>query len=86
MHNNTKFSVCKENKLNLVYFKTMNRFGENLKQVRTEMGINQKQFAEMLQTTQQRVSEWERGVIEPTLSNIIKIIKVLGVTLEELID
>ena len=64
----------------------MNRFRENLKQVRTEMGINQKQFAEMLQTTQQRVSEWERGVIEPTLSNIIKIIKVLGVTLEELID
>ena len=64
----------------------MSRFGENLKQVRTEMGINQKQFAEMLQTTQQRVSEWERGVIEPTLSNIIKIIKVLGVTLEELID
>ena len=86
MHNNTKFSVCKENKLNLVCFKTMNRFRENLKQVRTEMGINQKQFAEMLQTTQQRVSEWERGVIEPTLSNIIKIIKVLGVTLEELID
>lgn len=64
----------------------MNRFGENLKQARTEMGINQKQFAEMLQTTQQRVSEWERGVIEPTLSNIVKIIKVLGISLEELID
>lgn len=64
----------------------MSRFGENLKQARTEMGINQKQFAEMLQTTQQRVSEWERGVIEPTLSNIVKIIKVLGVSLEELID
>ena len=54
----------------------MSRFGENLKQVRTEMGINQKQFAEMLQTTQQRVSEWERGVIEPTLSNIIKIVLI----------
>lgn len=64
----------------------MNRFGENLKQARTAMGINQKQFAEMLQTTQQRVSEWERGVIEPTLSNIVKIIKVLGISLEELID
>ena len=64
----------------------MSRFGENLKQARTEMGINQKQFAEMLQTTQQRVSEWERGIIEPTLSNIVKIIKVLGISLEELID
>ena len=81
-----EMSRNKENKLNLVYFKTMNRFGENLKQARTAMGINQKQFAEMLQTTQQRVSEWERGVIEPTLSNIVKIIKVLGISLEELID
>ena len=64
----------------------MSRFAENLKQIRVEMGINQKEFAERLGTTQQRVSEWERGVIEPTLSNIMKILKILGVSFEELID
>ena len=64
----------------------MNRFGENLKQARTEMGINQKQFAEMLQTTQQRVSEWECNKVEPSLYNIVRMLTVLNTTFDELID
>ncbi|MDY6367959.1 MAG: helix-turn-helix transcriptional regulator [Clostridia bacterium] len=64
----------------------MNTFGDNLKAIRTTNRISQKKFAEMIGTTQQRVSEWERGLVEPTLYNIIKIIKVLNVSFEELID
>ena len=37
-------------------------------------------------TTQQRVSEWECNKIEPSLYNIIKILKIFDVTFEELID
>lgn len=37
-------------------------------------------------TTQQRVSEWETNKIEPSLYNVIKMLKVLGVTFEELTD
>lgn len=64
----------------------MKTFGENLKQIRCANKMNQKQFAEKLGTTQQRVSEWECNKVEPTLSNIIKIIDVLGITFEDLIE
>ena len=39
-----------------------------------------------MQTTQQRVSEWECNKVEPSLYNIIKILKVFEVTFEELVD
>ena len=64
----------------------MSSFGENLKNERNIAGLSQAGFANLLGTTQQRVSEWERNKVEPTLSNIISIIKVLNVTFEELIQ
>ena len=64
----------------------MNTFGQNLKAARKNSKINQKDFAERLQTTQQRVSEWECGKVEPSLFNILKILKVLEITFEELTD
>lgn len=64
----------------------MNNFGDNLKSLRQAAGISQKVFAERLGTTQQRVSEWERGVVEPSLNNIVKIIKVLNTTFDDLTD
>lgn len=39
-----------------------------------------------MNTTQQRVSEWECNKVEPSLYNIIKIIKVLDTTFEELTE
>ena len=39
-----------------------------------------------MQTTQQRVSEWECDKIEPSLYNIVKILKVFSITFEELTD
>lgn len=64
----------------------MSSFGENLKTIRKLNKISQKQFAEKMNTTQQRVSEWECDKVEPSLYNIIKIIKVLNTTFEELTD
>ena len=64
----------------------MKNFGENLKQLRIANKLSQKEFAVKIDTTQQRVSEWECNKIEPTLSNIIKIINVLGVSFEDLIE
>lgn len=64
----------------------MRTFGENLKLERTISGYTQKEFAKLINTTQQRVSEWERNKIEPTLSNIILIIKTLNITFEDLIE
>lgn len=64
----------------------MKSFGENLKYFRGLSKLSQKEFAERLQTTQQRVSEWERDKIEPSLYNIVRILKVLEVSFEELTE
>lgn len=64
----------------------MNTFGNNLKNLRKINKISQKEFAEKMNTTQQRVSEWECDKVEPSLYNIVKIIKVLNTTFDELTD
>lgn len=64
----------------------MKGLGENLKYYRKVNGISQSEFAKKMQTTQQRVSEWECNKVEPSLFNIIKILKIFNITFEELID
>ena len=64
----------------------METFGENLKYYRKLNKISQKEFADRLQTTQQRVSEWECDKVEPSLYNIIRILKVFDITFEELTE
>lgn len=64
----------------------MRTFGENLKNLRRLNKLNQREFAIKMNTTQQRVSEWECNKVEPSLYNIIKIIKVLDTTFEELTE
>lgn len=64
----------------------MKTFGENLKNLRILNKMSQKTFAEKMQTTQQRVSEWECNKIEPSLYNIIKMLKIFDTTFEELTD
>lgn len=64
----------------------MKSFGENLRYFRKLNKISQKDFAEKMNTTQQRISEWECDKIEPSLYNIIKILNVFEITFEELID
>lgn len=64
----------------------MSTFGENLKKLRKQQNISQGEFARLIQTTQQRVSEWECNKVEPSLYNIIKILNVFNVTFEELTE
>ena len=61
-------------------------FGDNLKNLRKLNKLNQKDFALKINTTQQRVSEWECNKVEPSLYSLIKITKVLNVTFEELTE
>ena len=64
----------------------MSTFGDNLKALRELNKLSQKEFANKLGTTQQRVSEWECNKVEPSLYNILRIIKVLNTTFEELTE
>lgn len=60
--------------------------GENIKTLRKLNKMSQEQFAAAMGTTQQRISEWECNKTEPSLYNVLKMLKVLGVTFEELTD
>lgn len=64
----------------------MATLGTNLKNIRKLNKISQKDFAEKMQTSQQRVSEWECDKVEPSLYNIIKILRVFDITFEELTE
>ena len=64
----------------------METFGEKLKYFRVLNKISQKDFAARMDTTQQRVSEWECNKVEPSLYNIIKILQVFEITFEELVE
>ena len=57
-----------------------------MKNLRRLNKMSQKEFALKMNTTQQRVSEWECDKVEPSLYNIIKIINVLGTSFEELTE
>ena len=59
---------------------------KNLKALRKLNKLSQKEFAVKMETTQQRVSEWECNKVEPSLYNIIKIIKVLNTSFDELTE
>ena len=50
----------------------MNKFGERLKELRTEKGLSQKALANKLGCNQSMISFWENGVNEPTESAIRK--------------
>ncbi|MBQ7368968.1 MAG: helix-turn-helix transcriptional regulator [Clostridia bacterium] len=60
--------------------------GQNLKNLRKVNKMSQKMFAEKMQTTQQRVSEWECDKVEPSLYNLLKILKIFDITFEELTE
>jgi transcriptional regulator with XRE-family HTH domain len=65
--------------------KIKNDFGNNLKRIREEKGLSQKDIAEGLHTCRENVSKWERGVISPQLKWVYEIAYILGVNPEDLI-
>lgn len=60
-------------------------FPENLKRIRIENRLSQKQLAEKLDTTIKTVSHWETGYTEPSISQILDLVRCLNVCLDELL-
>ncbi len=59
-------------------------FAENLKTLRRERGVSQKTLGEAVGVTQQCVSEWEKGNMEPTLSCLWRLADFFGVSIDVL--
>ena len=58
------------------------KFAENLKSLRKESNLSQGKLAMAVGVTQQCVSEWELGKIEPTLSYLWKLADIFSVSID----
>lgn len=59
--------------------------GETLKEYRVQSKMTQEFVAEHLEVSRQAVSKWERGVSDPSTSNLIAIARLYGISAEELL-
>ena len=55
-------------------------FAERIRNLRSEMDLTQWQLADVLETTQRKISYWELGKTEPTASAIISLAKFFNET------
>ena len=60
--------------------------GEIISTIRKEKGMTQKELADMLNITDKAVSKWERDIACPDTQTIPKLVEILGVSVEELMN
>ena len=60
-------------------------FAERVRNLRTETGLTQWQLADVLETTQRKVSYWELGKTEPDLLTLWKIADFFDVSIDYLL-
>lgn len=60
----------------------MESFNIILQRLRKENKLSQQKLGSAINVTQQCVSEWEKGKIEPTLSNLIKMADLFEVSID----
>ena len=58
---------------------------ENIKNLRTQKNLTQKELAELLHVTAQAVSRWENGDVEPSIGTISSMAEIFHVTTDEII-
>lgn len=59
---------------------------DNIKKLRIEKNLTQKDLASKLHVTSQAVSRWEKGEVEPSVSTIGEMAKIFEVTTDEIIS
>lgn len=63
----------------------MNFFAENLKNLRKEAGLLQRELAEKLNLTKNAVSGWEVGRNQPDFDTLLRICDIFDVTADEIL-
>lgn len=63
----------------------MNNFKNNLKELRKEMNVKQKDLAKAIGVLERTVSYWENGERECDFDTLIKIADFFGVTVDDLL-
>lgn len=60
--------------------------GNNLKKLRTNKGMTQKELADSLCVSSQAVSRWENDEVEPDISTLSKLSSIFGVPVDAIIN
>lgn len=63
----------------------MNSIGNRIKDLRKKQDLTQEELAEQLNISSQAVSKWENGICLPDISQIIPLVKIFGITSDELL-
>ena len=58
--------------------------GRNIRRLRTEKGMTQRELAQRLNVSMQAVSKWERGHAYPDVMLLLPIARLFSVSLDEL--
>lgn len=64
----------------------LKNLANNLRTLRLQYGLTQRQAAERIRITYQSYQAYERGIAVPTLQNFIKLAKLFDVPYEDLLD
>ena len=62
------------------------KIGKLIAECRREKGLTQKQLADELNLSNKTISKWESGSGSPDISNLSEVAKVVGITVDELIN
>ncbi|MDE6189197.1 MAG: helix-turn-helix domain-containing protein [Clostridia bacterium] len=62
------------------------KFCENLKSIRKECCLTQKQVANVLGVVESCYANWEQGRTEPNIDMLRKLCGIFGITVDELIN
>jgi len=60
-------------------------FGKNLRFLRKEKGLNQAEIAEIVEKGDGTISNWEKGLAEPSFSEIGEISKYFGISMSDIL-
>ena len=60
-------------------------FPDRLKELREDIGYTQDYVAEKLSVTRQTISAYEKGISEPTLSNLVKLADLYNCSIDYLL-
>ena len=61
-------------------------FCDNLKYLRKDIGLTQKQVAEKLGVVESSYANWEQGRTEPSIAMLRKLSEILKVSIDEMIN
>ena len=62
------------------------KMGKFIKELRQEKGLTQKEIGDQLNITDNSVSKWERGINAPDIYYLAPLSKILGVSINELLN